>query len=578
MAGTPAAKPKISYGHGAGGPALLGCTIGEALDRTASVHPDQLALIARHQQLRYTYREFVAEVELAARGFLCLGVQKGDRVGVWATNYAEWVITQFATAKIGAILVTINPAYRAAELEYALAQSECSTLVLIQGFRDCDYVETLASICPGGGTSRPGDPNSQKLSHLKNLILIGGPAPRSMFGLNRFGWADLIEMGRSVPLEALRKREAALDFDDPINIQYTSGTTGFPKGAMLSHHNIVNNALLVGASMKFTHYDRLSIPVPFYHCFGMVLGNMVCVLAGAAMVLPAPYFNPLATLEAVEGERCTALHGVPTMFIAELDHPEFKRFDLSTLRTGIMAGSPCPIEVMKRVVSEMHCQELTIAYGLTETSPVVSQTTTDDPIELRVATVGKPIPHTEIKIIDPATGRIVPRGQPGELCARGYMVMKGYYKNPEATRRAIDESAWLHSGDIATMDENGYCRITGRLKDMICRGGENVYPREIEEFLYTHPAVADVQVIGVPDCKYVEQVAAWVKLKEGVVCSEDDIRSFCKGSIADFKIPRYIKFVDSFPMTVTGKIQKFKMRETSIQEWGLGLAAKIETA
>src|SRR5213594_2416744 len=317
MAGTPAAKPKISYGHGAGGPALLGCTISEALDRTASVRPDQLALIARHQQLRYTYREFLAQVELAARGFLCLGVQKGDRVGVWATNYAEWVITQFATAKIGAILVTINPAYRAAELEYALAQSECSTLVLIQGFRDCDYVETLASICPGGGTSRPGDPNSQKLSHLKNLILIGGPAPRSMFGLNRFGWADLIEMGRSVPPEALPKREAALDFDDPINIQYTSGTTGFPKGAMLSHHNIVNNALLVGASMKFTHYDRLSIPVPFYHCFGMVLGNMVCVVAGAAMVLPAPYFNPLATLEAVEAERCTALHGVPTMFIAE---------------------------------------------------------------------------------------------------------------------------------------------------------------------------------------------------------------------------------------------------------------------
>src|SRR6266571_866698 len=578
MESAPGARPKLSYGHGAGGPPLLGCTIGEALDRTASAHADRLALIARHQQLRYTYREFLAQVELAARGFLRLGTQKGDRVGVWATNYAEWVITQFATAKIGAILVTINPAYRAAELEYALAQSECSTLVLIQGFRDCDYVETLASICPGGGTSRPGDPNSQKLSHLKNLILIGGPAPRGLFGLTSFGWTDLMEMGRSVPPEALPKREAALDFDDPINIQYTSGTTGFPKGAMLSHHNIVNNALLVGASMKFTHTDRLSIPVPFYHCFGMVLGNMVCVVAGAAMVLPAPYFNPLATLEAVEAERCTALHGVPTMFIAELDHAEFKRFDLSTLRTGIMAGSPCPIEVMKRVVSEMHCRELTIAYGLTETSPVVSQTTTNDPIELRVATVGKPLPHTEIKIIAPATGRIVPRGQPGELCARGYMVMKGYYRDPEATRRAIDESAWLHSGDIATMDENSYCRITGRVKDMICRGGENIYPREIEEFLYTHPGVADVQVIGVPDCKYAEQVAAWIKLKEGIVCSEDDIRYFCKGRIADFKIPRYIKFVDSFPMTVTGKIQKFKMRETSIREWGLDLAAEIETA
>jgi fatty-acyl-CoA synthase len=578
MEGTPDAKPKLSYAHGSGGPPLLGCTIGEALDRTASVHPDGLALVARHQQLRYTYREFLAEVDLAARGFLCLGVQKGNRVGVWATNCAEWVITQFATAKIGALLVTINPAYRATELEYALAQSECSTLVLIPGFRDCDYLETLASIYPDARTGRSGDLHSQKLSDLKNLILIGGPAPGSMFLPTSFGWTDLMEMGRSVPPEALREREASLDFDDPINIQYTSGTTGFPKGAMLSHHNIVNNGLLVGASMKFTHHDRLSIPVPFYHCFGMVLGNVVCVVAGAAMVLPAAYFNPLATLEAVAAERCTALHGVPTMFIAELDHPEFKRFDLSTLRTGIMAGSPCPIEVMKRVVSEMHCRELTIAYGLTETSPVVTQTTTDDPIELRVATVGRPMPHTEIKIIDPATGHILPRVQPGELCARGYMVMKGYYKDAEATRRAVDESGWLHSGDIATLDENSYCRITGRVKDMICRGGENVYPREIEEFLYTHPAVADVQVVGVPDCKYVEQVAAWIKLKEGVVSSEDDIRNFCKGRIADFKIPRYIKFVDSFPMTVTGKIQKFKIRETSIREWGLDLAAKIETA
>ena len=578
MESAPGAKPKLSYGHGADGPPLLGCTIGEALDRTASDHPNQPALIVRHQQLRYTYRELLAEVELAARGFLCLGVQKGDRVGVWATNYAEWVITQFATAKIGAILVTINPVYRAAELEYALAQSECSTLVLIQGFRDCDYVETLASICPEVGTSQSGDLHSQKLPHLKNLIFMGGPAPCCMFGPTMFTWTDLIDMGRTVPPEALREREATLGFDDPINIQYTSGTTGFPKGAMLSHHNIVNNGLLVGASMKFTHHDRLSIPVSFYHCFGMVLGNMVCVVAGAAMVLPAPHFNALATLEAVEAERCTALHGVPTMFIAELGHPEFNRFDLSTLRTGIMAGSPCPIEVMKRVVSEMHCRELTIAYGLTETSPVVTQTTTDDPVELRVATVGRPMPHTEIKIIDPATGRIVPRGQPGELCARGYMVMKGYYRDPEATRLAIDERAWLHSGDIATMDEEGYCRITGRLKDMICRGGENIYPREIEEFLYTHPAIADVQVIGVPDCKYVEQMAAWIKLKEGFVCSEDDIRSFCKGRIADFKIPRYIKFVDSFPMTVTGKIQKFKMRETSIREWGLDVAAKMETA
>jgi fatty-acyl-CoA synthase len=577
MEGSPSAKVNLSYGQGTGGPALLGYKIGEVLDRAALLHPDRPALISRHQQLNYSYREFLTEVELAARGFLRLGVQKGDRVGVWATNYAEWVITQFATAKVGALLVTINPAYRAAELEYALAQSECSTLVLIQGFRDCDYLETLASICPEVAAGRPGDLHSRKLPELRNVILIGGPVPRSPFSSAVLEWSELLGMARSIPPEALREREATLDFDDPINIQYTSGTTGFPKGAMLSHHNLVNNGLLVGAAMKFAERDRLCIPVPFYHCFGMVLGNMVCVVAGAAMVLPAPYFNALATLEAVAAEHCTALHGVPTMFIAELEHPEFKRFDLSTLRTGIMAGSPCPIEIMKRVVSEMHCPELTIAYGLTETSPVVTQTSSEDRIELRVATVGKPLPHTEIKIID-AAGRMVPRGQPGELCARGYMVMKGYYKHPEATKRALDRSGWLHSGDIATMGENGYCRITGRVKDMVCRGGENIYPREIEEFLYTHPAVADVQVIGVPDPKYVEQVAAWIKLKEGIVCREDDIRNFCKGRIADFKIPRYIKFVDSFPMTVTGKVQKFKMREASIREWGLEAAAKIQTA
>jgi fatty-acyl-CoA synthase len=571
-----AVKPELSYACGAGGPPLWGCTIGEALDRTASLHPSQLALVARHQQLRYTYREFLAAVEQAARGFLRLGVQKGDRAGIWATNYAEWVITQFATAKIGAILVTVNPAYRAAELEYALRQSECSTLLLIPGFRDCDYVGTLASICPESTTSDPGDLRSGKFPYLRNLILIGGPMGSPVPGM--FAWTDLLEMGSGVAIEALREREATLDCDDPINIQYTSGTTGFPKGAMLTHHNIVNNGWLVGAAMKLTHHDRLAIPVPFYHCFGMVLGNMVSVVAGAGMVLPAPHFSALATLEAVEAERCTALHGVPTMFIAELEHPEFQRFDLSTLRTGIMAGSPCPIEIMKRVVAEMHCREMTIAYGLTETSPVVTQTTTDDPLEMRVGSVGKPMPHTEIKIIDPLTGHLVPRGEPGELCARGYMVMKGYYQNPEATRRAIDESAWLHSGDIATMDGNGYCRITGRVKDMICRGGENIYPREIEEFLYTHPGIADVQVIGVPDCKYVEQVAAWIKLKEGVAPSEEDITTFCKGRIADFKIPRYIKFVDSFPMTVTGKIQKFKMREASIKEWGLDAAAQIETA
>ena len=562
-----------SYFNGVGEVPLLGLCVGEVLDRAASAYPNQPALVVRHQNRRYTYSEFRAEVEQAARGFLHLGVQKGDRVGVWATNYAEWVIAQFATAKIGAILVNINPAYRAYELEFVLRQSECQTLVLIRGFRDCDYVSTLASICPEVETGGAGDLSSEKLPHLRNLIFVEDGAPRGMFR-----WSDLVEMGQRVPEQDLRTREASLDFDDPVKIQYTSGTTGFPKGALLSHHNIVNNGLLIGRSMRITAQDKMCIPVPFYHCFGMVLGNMTAVVAGAAMVIPAPYFDPLATLEAVEQERCTALHGVPTMFIAELEHPEFSRFDLRSLRTGIMAGSPCPIEVMKRVVEQMHCREMTIAYGLTETSPVVTQTSTDDPIELRVTTVGKLLAHTEIKIADTETGHPVSRGEIGELCARGYMVMKGYYKDPEGTRCILDSDGWLHSDDLAVMDEHGYCHITGRLKDMIIRGGENIYPREIEEFLYTCPGVSDVQVIGVPDRKYGEEVAAWVKLKEGVPLSADDIKSFCKGRISNFKIPRYISFVDSFPLTVTGKVQKFKMREISIRELGLEQVAKVETA
>jgi fatty-acyl-CoA synthase len=469
--------------------------------------------------------------------------------------------------------VNINPAYRAYELEYVLRQSECQTLLLIQGFRDCDYVSTLAGICPELECSQPGSLSSEKLPYLRNLIFIGDGGFRGTFR-----WSDLAEMGERVSEQELRAREATLDFDDPVNIQYTSGTTGFPKGALLSHHNIVNNGLLIGGAMKVTAHDKICIPVPFYHCFGMVLGNMTAVVAGAAMVIPARHFDPLATLEAVEQERCTAVYGVPTMFIAELDHPEFSRFDLRSLRTGIMAGSPCPIEVMKRVVERMHCREITIAYGLTETSPVVTQTTTEDPIELRVTTVGRPLPHTEIKIADIETGHPVPVGATGELWARGYMVMKGYYKDPDATRRVLDSDGWLHSGDLAIMDENGYCRITGRVKDMIIRGGENIYPREIEEFLYTCPGISDVQVIGVPDRKYGEEVVAWVKLKEGAQLSEDEIKDFCRGRISKFKIPRYIRFVDSFPMTVTGKIQKFKMREVSTHELGLENAAKIETA
>jgi fatty-acyl-CoA synthase len=562
-----------SYARGTGDIPLLRCCIGEALDASASSHPEQDALVVRHQNRHYTYRQFREEVELAARGLLRMGIQKEDRIGIWATNCAEWVITQFATAKIGAILVNINPANRAFELEYVLRQSECGSLLLIQGFRDADYVSIVNGLCPELASSKPGELHSASLPHLKNVIFIGDGRHPGMFH-----WDDLCEMGLRVAENELRQREAALASDDPINIQYTSGTTGFPKGATLSHHNIVNNALLIGGAMKLTHQDRLCIPVPFYHCFGMVLGNLTCVVSGATIVIPAAFFDPLATLEAVEAERCTALHGVPTMFIAELDHPEFARFDLSTLRTGIMAGSPCPIEVMKRVVQLMHLKQMTIAYGLTESSPVITQTTVEDPLELRVTTVGKPLPHTEVKIVDVGSGEVVPHGTPGELCTRGYMVMKGYYRNPEATRRAIEADGWLHTGDLATMDANGYCKITGRAKDVIIRGGENIYPREIEEFLYTCPGISDVQVVGVPDAKYGEQVVAWVKLEAGASLSPEDIRKFCEGKIAAYKIPKYVKVVDSFPMTVTGKIQKFKMREASTKELGLEVVAKIETA
>ncbi|MFY9561493.1 MAG: AMP-binding protein [Terriglobales bacterium] len=565
--------PRRSYAHGTGDIPLLGCCLGELLDSAARSYPDQDALVVRHENRRYTYRQFHEEVEIVARGLLRMGIQKEDRVGIWATNCAEWVITQFATAKIGAILVNINPANRAFELEYVLRQSECGTLLLIQGFRDADYVSTVNGLCPELASSKPGTLHSASLPHLRNLVFIAGGQPAGMFS-----WDNLRAMGRDLPQEDLRQREATLSFDDPINIQYTSGTTGFPKGATLSHHNVANNALLIAAAMKLTHRDRLCIPVPFYHCFGMVLSNLACVVTGAAMVIPAAFFDPLATLEAIQAERCTALHGVPTMFIAELDHPEFARFDLSTLRTGVMAGAPCPIEVMKRVVQFMHLKEMTIAYGLTEASPVITQTIVDDPLELRVTTVGKPLPHTEVKIVDVITGEIVPRGTPGELCTRGYMVMKGYFKNPEATRKAIDEDGWLHSGDLATMDANDYCKITGRAKDVIIRGGENIYPREIEEFLYTCPGISDVHVVGVPDEKYGEQVVAWVRLEADAKLSPEDIRKFCEGKIAAYKIPKCVKIVDSFPMTVTGKIQKFKMRELSTKELGLEAVAKIETA
>lgn len=564
----------LSYWHRTGTVPLLGMCIGEVLDHSAELYPNTEALVVRHQDRRYSYSQLRAEVERAARGLIALGIEKGDRVGIWATNCAEWIITQFATAKIGAVLVNINPSNRTFELEYVLQRSKCQTLLFMDGFRDCDYVAMLQAVCPESATCAPGRLASTKLSDLKNLVFVGSQASPD----GAFHWDQVLEQGRQLPGSALRDREASLDFDDVINIQYTSGTTGMAKGAMLSHHNIVNNARFIAQSMRLTPRDRLCIPVPFYHCFGMVLGNMACVVSGATMVIPAPYFDPLETLKAVSEERCTALHGVPTMFIAELEQPNLSQFDFSRLRTGIMAGSPCPIELMKRVVTTMNLNEMTIAYGLTEASPVITQTTTTDPVEVRVNTVGRPLPHTEIKIIDLLTGQIVPIGTPGELCARGYMVMKGYFNDPEATQNVLDGNNWLHSGDLATMDENGYCKITGRAKDVIIRGGENIYPREVEEFLYTCPSIRDVQVIGVPDAKYGEQVVAWVRLDTNSTTTAEDIHKFCEGKIAAFKIPKYIKIVDAFPMTVTGKIQKFKMREATIRELQLEGAASIRTA
>jgi fatty-acyl-CoA synthase len=578
------ATRKLSYACGTATVPLLGKCIGEVLDDTAAAHPDNDALVVRHQRKRYSYAQLRDEVERAARGLLAIGITRGDRVGIWATNCAEWVVTQFATAKVGAILVNINPANRSVELEYALHQSQCQTLVLIQGFRDTDYVRTIREVCPESERAEFGALRSARLPELQRLIFIGANTPAAAeqepapVPSGMLGWNELLQMGDSVPADQLRDREASLNFDDPINIQYTSGTTGLPKGATLTHHNVVNNAMLTANAMRFTHRDRLCIPVPFYHCFGMVLSNLACVVTGATMVTPAPSFDADATLQAIAEERCTALHGVPTMFIAELEHPEFDKFDLSSLRTGMMAGSPCPIEIMKRVVQRMHCSEMTIAYGLTEASPVITQTTIDDPIELRVTTVGKVLPHTEAKIVSPLDGKTVALGEHGELCTRGYHVMKGYYNNVSATKAIIDGDGWLHTGDLAVIDEKGYFKITGRAKDVIIRGGENISPREIEEFLYGCPGISAVQVIGVPDRKYGEQVVAWIKLERGATLTESDVRRFCEGKIAHFKIPRYIKFVEGFPLTVTGKMQKFKMRELAIKELGLEDEAKVETA
>jgi fatty-acyl-CoA synthase len=542
----------LSYANGASRQPLLGETIGDNLERTVARVPDSEALVSYHQGLRYTYAEFDDAVNRLAAGMLASGLAKGDRVGVWGPNRAEWTLVQYATAKLGVILVNINPAYRATELEYALGQSGCTWLFSTPVLKGTDFAEMVAG--------------------------VRGSLP----GLERavFFETDEWESLASAPANPgeLARRMAELDFDDPINIQYTSGTTGFPKGATLTHHNILNNGYFVAGTLKYTEADRVCIPVPLYHCFGMVMGNLGATNYGACMVYPAETFEPEATLRACSAERCTSLFGVPTMFIAQLEHPTFSEHDLSSLRTGIMAGSPCPIEVMKRVTSDMGIREMSIAFGMTETSPVTTQVAIDDTLENRCSTVGQVMPHAEIKIIDPGTGATVPRDEPGEFLARGYMVMRGYWNDPERTTEAIDSARWMHTGDLATMDDQGYVRIVGRIKDMIIRGGENIYPREIEEFLYTHPEIADVQVIGVPDERYGEELMAWVVLRPGATVTADDMKEYCRGQIAHFKVPRYIRFADSFPMTVTGKVQKYKMRQTAIEELGLGDAAAIATA
>ncbi|HEY2953295.1 MAG TPA: AMP-binding protein [Verrucomicrobiae bacterium] len=592
---------QLSYAHGVSDRPLIGRTIGDFLDESAEKFADNEALVSTFESRRFNYAQFLEEVNQVARALLALGLQKGDRVGIWSTNSVAWVLAQFATAKIGAILVTINPAYRLHELEFALRQSECNILISGERFKDADYATMLQELIPELARADVcEDLHSEKFPHLRRIVLLTEPSlsravarasyqtehpltpslsPIGGEGARRAGeklldWSELLAWAGRVAPEVLAERQRSLDFDDVINIQYTSGTTGFPKGAMLTHHNILNNGFWVGERMRLTHRDRLCIPVPFYHCFGMVLGNLTSVAHGATMVLPAAHFSPLHTLQTVARERCTALYGVPSMFIAELDHPQFREFDLSSLRTGIMAGAPCPVEVMKRVMTEMHCEEITIACGMTEASPVCNMTEVNDPLEVRVGTVGKVMPHQEQKVIDPATGRLLPRGQPGEICYRGPQIMRGYYNNPEATKQALDTGGWLHSGDLAVMDEAGYVKITGRLKDMICRGGEKIFPREVEEFLFTHPQIAEACVIGVPDAYYGEQVMAWVKSKEGATLTADQIQSFCRGRIMDYKIPRYIKFVTEFPATVTGKIQKFRMRELSTKELGLTSSAE----
>jgi len=548
----------LSSVPGVGTTQLLADTIGGALNRAADRWGDCDALVACHQQLRYSYRELRDEADRAARALMALGVQRGDRVGIWSGNRTEWMITQYAAAKAGAILVNINPAYRLRELEYSLRHSGVSVLIAARGFRSTDYVDMLLSLAP-------------ELPALRHVVYLG---PHAQPG--GIVWADFLELANRIEAGELEARETALQFDDPVNIQYTSGTTGSPKGATLSHHNILNNGYFVGGVLRYTEHDRICAPVPFYHCFGCVLANMAAVTHGCAVVLPGESFDPDATLRAIEVERCTSIYGVPTMFISQMDRPRFGSVQLDTLRTGIMAGAPCPMDVMRQVIGRMHVPQVTICYGMTETSPVSFQSETDDPIELRVSTVGRVLPHLECKIVDPDTGVIVPRGTPGELCTRGYAVMLGYWNDDAATADAIDAARWMHTGDLAVMNDQGYVSITGRIKDMIIRGGENVYPREIEEFLHTHEKVSDVQVIGVPDHKYGEEVCAWIRLRNGVTATAEEFRDFCRGQIATFKIPRYIRFTSEFPMTVTGKVQKFRMREITVAELTTARANDVE--
>ena len=552
-----------SYSHGASTKPLIGETLGANFDAAAEKWGERDALIVRHQNIRWSYWELQEKVNAFAAGLLNLGLEPGDRVGIWSPNNSEWVVVQYATAKAGLILVNINPAYRVAELEYAINKVGCKALILASSFKSSDYVAMVGELAPEISKSTPGNISCGRLPSLKTVIQIGGKTNDGYFD---FG--QIPGLASDKDFERLKVLSDELQFDDPINIQFTSGTTGFPKGATLTHFNVLNNGYFTGEGLKFTSSDKLCVPVPLYHCFGMVLSNVAALTHGAALVYPAEAFDPLTVLETVEAERCTALHGVPTMFIAELGHPNFKEFDLSSLRTGIMAGSPCPIEVMRRVVDEMHCKEMIIAYGMTETSPIITLTETDDPIEKQVTTVGRISPHVEVKIID-NSGRIVAPGKTGELLSRGYNVMQGYWDDPELTAESIDVAGWMHTGDLATMDEEGFCNIVGRVKDMVIRGGENIYPREIEEYLYRYEKISDVQVFGVPDEKFVEELCAWIILKPGETATEDDIREFCNGQIAHYKIPRHIRFVDAFPMTITGKVQKFAMRDTMIEELGI---------